>query len=348
MPDSYLVIGGSGLLGGHVVDQLVARGETSVASFDIAPGSFDQRVRTFVGNICDRAELENAVKESGATCIIHTASLLQGKSKEQVYKVNVGGTENVVEVAKAQHVSKLVYTSSASVVFAGSDQPNVDESAPYPAKAFDDYNAAKAIAEQLVLKTNGYQGLSTVSLRVAGLFGPRDRVTVPTIMGIMMSKRSGMQIGDNKNLFDWTYIENAAQAHLLAADRLSPDHAKYKLVAGEAFFISNGEPRPYWDFPRGLWKAAGHTPKKITVIPKGIAMVIAVIMELVAWIRGSEATLTRFRVHYICLTRYCNIDKARNALDYHPLFSIDEGIRRSAEYWMSTHPEDVAKLRETQ
>ena len=77
----------------------------------------------------------------------------------------------MIEVAKALGVSKLVYTSSASVVFAGTDQANVDESAPYPARPFDDYNESKAIAEQLVLNANGEQGLSTTSLRVAGLFG---------------------------------------------------------------------------------------------------------------------------------------------------------------------------------
>lgn len=88
-----------------------------------------------------------------------------------MWRVNVGGTENVLDVAKACGVATLVYTSSASVVFAGVDQPNVDESAPYPAKPFDEYNAAKAQAERAVLAANGTCGLSTAALRVAGLFG---------------------------------------------------------------------------------------------------------------------------------------------------------------------------------
>jgi sterol-4alpha-carboxylate 3-dehydrogenase (decarboxylating) len=88
-----------------------------------------------------------------------------------MFKVNVGGTENILEVAKARNVSKLVYTSSASVVFAGEDQHNVDETAPYPAKPFDVYNETKALAERAVLEANGQHGLSTASMRVAGLFG---------------------------------------------------------------------------------------------------------------------------------------------------------------------------------
>jgi sterol-4alpha-carboxylate 3-dehydrogenase (decarboxylating) len=150
-------------------------------------------------------------------------------------------------------------------------------------------------------------------------------------MNVMVTKKTGMQIGDNTNLFDWTYIENAAYAHILAADRLSPEHPKYSQVAGEAFFISNGEPRPYWDFPRGLWKAAGHVPERIVVLPKFVGMIIAIIMEAISWFTGVPALLTRFRVTYVCMTRWCNIDKARKALDYQPLYSLDEGIRLSAE-----------------
>jgi nucleoside-diphosphate-sugar epimerase len=63
MPESYLIIGGSGLLGGHIIDQLLARGETSVATFDVAPAECDKRVRVFVGDICDRTAVEDVVKE---------------------------------------------------------------------------------------------------------------------------------------------------------------------------------------------------------------------------------------------------------------------------------------------
>ena len=69
-------------------------------------------------------------------------------------KVNYGGTVNVISVAQAQGVSKLVFTSSASVVSTGKDQAGIDESLPYPPKPFDDYNETKALAEQDVLHAN--------------------------------------------------------------------------------------------------------------------------------------------------------------------------------------------------
>lgn len=86
-------------------------------------------------------------------------------------KINVGGTENVVSVALAQGVQKLVFTSSASVVSDGHDQAGIDETTPYPSVPFDYYNETKAIAEQSVLSANGRNGLATACLRVAGLFG---------------------------------------------------------------------------------------------------------------------------------------------------------------------------------
>lgn len=145
-----------------------------------------------------------------------------------------------------------------------------------------------------------------------------------------------MQLGDNTNLFDWTYIENAAQAHLLAADRLSPSHPKYSQVAGQAFFITNGEPLPYWDFPRGLWTVAGHTPTSVIAIPKFMAYIIGAISEFIGWLLGKPMLLNRFVVTIVTSTRYCNIDKARKALDYDPEIPLQEGMRRSVEVCLSS------------
>jgi len=263
-----------------------------------------------------------------------------------MYRVNVHGTERVLAAAKACGVTKLVFTSSASVVFDGRDQAGVDETAPYPDTPFDDYNASKAVAERLVIAANEERdgGLKTTSLRVAGLFGPGDRNATPGFMSAMQAGRTSMQIGDNKNLFDFTYIPNAAYAHLLAADRLSPSHPKHSLVAGQAFFITNGAPVPFWDFPRALWKEAGHVPAKITVIPRWAAMIIALLMELWGWLTSTSPTLTRFRVAYVTTTRWCNIKKAREALDYEPRFSLEEGIRTTVEWWTESQKSRAKEL----
>jgi sterol-4alpha-carboxylate 3-dehydrogenase (decarboxylating) len=136
-------------------------------------------------------------------------------------------------------------------------------------------------------------------------------------------QRTHVQIGSNTNLFDWTYIDNLVHAHLLAADKLGPTSG----VAGEIFFITNGDPIPFWDFPHMLWAclaAAG-------VMPKALGMLIASIAEFVAWVTGKDPLFTRFRVKFSCAKRWHNIDKARRVLGYQPLVSNEEGIERTAD-----------------
>jgi sterol-4alpha-carboxylate 3-dehydrogenase (decarboxylating) len=110
--------------------------------------------------------------QSGATCIIHTASPPAGLSDAALYwKVNVDGTRAVIAAAQALGVRKLVFTSSAGVVFDGGDLINIDERLFPPEKSFDAYNESKAKAEEAVLAANGQKGLLTTALRPAGIFG---------------------------------------------------------------------------------------------------------------------------------------------------------------------------------
>ncbi|TFY65520.1 hypothetical protein EVJ58_g1917, partial [Rhodofomes roseus] len=218
--DVYLVIGGSGFLGRHIVDALLARND-AVSVFDIVQRHHD--VPFYSGDISEEGQVSDALRKSGATCIIHTASPPHGMDDPALYwKVNVDGTKAVIAAAVATGVSKLVYTSSAGVVFNGESLINVDERLPPPPKAMDAYNESKAKAEEMVLEANGKGGLYTVALRPAGLFGPGDRQLIAGLYEVYQNGQTHYQIGDNTNLFDWTYIENAAYAHLLAADRLRP------------------------------------------------------------------------------------------------------------------------------
>ena len=123
-------------------------------------------------------DVNDELAQSGTTCIIHTASPQHGAKDPSIYfKVNVDGTQAVINAAVAVGVRKLVYTSSAGVVFDGKDVINVDERAPYPEKPFDAYNDSKAQGEALVLEANGKGGLLTVALRPAGIFGQVIRFT---------------------------------------------------------------------------------------------------------------------------------------------------------------------------
>src|SRR6185437_8430538 len=115
-----------------------------------------------------------------------------------------------------------VYTSSPSVTFDGSDQSGIDESAPYPQRWLCHYSHTKALAEQEVLAANGREQLRTCALRPHLIWGPRDRHLIPRLIE---RARAGQlrRVGAGHNKIDMVYVENAARAHLQAADALVPN-----------------------------------------------------------------------------------------------------------------------------
>jgi sterol-4alpha-carboxylate 3-dehydrogenase (decarboxylating) len=132
--------------------------------------------------------------QSAASCIFHTASPKHGTQKDEVfYRVNVDGAKTIIAAATAAGVKKLVFTSSAGVVFHGGDIWGVDETFPYPTKPVNAYNGSKAEAEQVVIAANGKGGLLTVSLRPATIYGydlftlvafAADRLVLSTVLVI--------------------------------------------------------------------------------------------------------------------------------------------------------------------
>ncbi|KAG8873674.1 erg26, C-3 sterol dehydrogenase [Tulasnella sp. 331] len=216
--ESYLIIGGSGFLGRSIVEALVKRGEKNVATLDIVQRYHD--VPHYTGDITDAAKVREVLKTAHTTTIIHTASPIHNLAPEIYYKVNVQGTLTIVHAAMACNVPRLVFTSSSGVVDAGIDLVDADERLPYPDQFLDAYNESKALAEKIVLEANGRNGLLTVALRPAGIFGPGDRQMIPSFAKVINNKQTHFQIGRNSNIYDMTYIDNVVYAHILAADRL--------------------------------------------------------------------------------------------------------------------------------
>ena len=245
-----LVTGGGGFLGGVIVRQLLEEGY-SVRSF--SRGSYPLLEALGVeSSRGDLAEAE-AVREACQDCqiVFHVAAKagIWG-NKDAYYRANVTGTQNVLAACRALGISRLIYTSTPSVVFDGRNLEGVDERVPYAQDYKSAYPATKATAERMILAAND-ERLATVALRPHLIWGPGDTHLVP---GILARGRAGRlrRIGKASNLVDFTYVENAAQAHLSAAARLSPGSG----VAGRAFFISQGEPVPLWDFIDRILEAA--------------------------------------------------------------------------------------------
>lgn len=155
--------------------------------------------------------------------------------------------------------------------------------------------------------------------------------------------RTNVQIGDNNNLFDFTYAENVAHAHLLAAYALLRTHASKitpldtERVDGEAFMISNGTPVYFWDFCRAVWAAAGSDKgnDQIWTMPKEVGMVLGALSELFFAAVRKAPTFSRQRIIYSCMTRYYDISKARRRLGYEPLVSLEDAIQKSVKWFLA-------------
>lgn len=106
-------------------------------------------------------------------------------------------------------------------------------------------------------------------------------------------------------------------------------------IAGQAFFITNGEPLYFWEFPRALWKELGHTPPYLIKIPNAFCLILADLAATYSWLRGTEPGLTRFRVANTIVSRNYDIEKARRMLGYEPIVSLDEGIKRWATWYLA-------------
>jgi sterol-4alpha-carboxylate 3-dehydrogenase (decarboxylating) len=149
------------------------------------------------------------------------------------------------------------------------------------------------------------------------------------------------QVGDNHNMFDFTYVENVAHAHILAALALLQTHKNlpsvpldHERVDGEAFLVTNGEPTYFWDFARTVWHEAGDRLPLSSVWHLGsdTAWTIGAILEWVFWVLGKKPNLTRAQVKYSSMSKYHSISKARQRLGYQPIVSLGEGIRRGVQY----------------
>lgn len=340
---SVLLVGGAGFLGLHIIQQFYdSVPRTHIHVFDVRPipeqlskqFTFDSQEIVFhQGDLTSSQDVSNALLESKAKTVIHSASPMHGNSQGIYEHVNVRGTRNLLDVSKRHGVKAFVYTSSAGVIFNGQDVHNADENWPIPEVAMDGYNETKAVAEDMVLKANDPQGnFLTVALRPAGIFGPGDRQLVPGLRTVAKLGQSKFQLGDNNNLFDWTYAGNVADAHVLASQKLFNTEDAPK-VSGEAFFITNDEPAYFWALARTVWKADGHVDKRVIVLSRPVAILAGYLSEFFSKLLGKEPGLTPFRAKVVCATRYHNISKAKKLLGYNPRVNIEQGIQKTLE-WM--------------
>ena len=324
-PIKVLVTGGTGFLGGAVCRQLAARGEQVVAyqrSDSDALRALDVDVRR--GEITDAEALLAAAR--GCHAVIHTAALAGVWGKRADFeRINIDGTDNVVQVCRDWGIPHLVYTSTPSVVHDGEDIQDANEFLPYPDHFLADYPRTKAEAEHRVLLADR-EGLRTVALRPHLIWGPGDPHFLPRLKE---KARDGViRLPGPEKRVDTTFIENAARAHLDALDELRGAAR----CGGKPYFISDGQPLKQGEFISAMLAAAGQ-PVEVKAVPPWLARGAAALIEA-GWRlarRDEEPPLTRFMANQLSTHHWFDISAAREDFGYDPPVSIREGLRRLAE-----------------
>lgn len=351
-------------MGSHIVSLIVKRHpQTQVAVLDlrtISNRNASANVSYHDGDITDAAAMQSLFAQIRPDAVIHTASPHFDLKPEIHDKVNVGGTKVLLAAAQSAGVKAFVYTSSASVILDPTTELiNADERWPLvTGKAQPEYytttkvgkhqisqrcisDTLQAYAETAVLEANRTPAnFLTCAIRPAGIFGEGDVQVLPKIVSAYRKGQTKFQVGENTNMFDFTYVGNVAHGHVLALVALLETQKSSTIpldterVDGEAFFITNGEPTYFWDFARAVWHEAGDRLPLSSVwhLSADTAWTIGAILEWAFWVLGKKPNLTRAQVKYSSVSKYHSISKARLRLGYAPIVPLDEGIRRGVRY----------------
>lgn len=321
------VTGGGGFVGSAIVRQLADAGiEVAVFGRNHYPSIEKLGVRQFQGNILDSDRLIRSMQ--GYDTVFHVAAKagIWGP-RHEFEQINITGTRNVLGACFANGIKSLVYTSTPSVVFNRRDINGMDESCPYAKRFLCYYASSKAVAEQMVLAGNSDM-LKTCAIRPHLVWGPGDPHLVPRLLERGKSRKLKI-VGAGSNMVDISYIDNVADAHILAAQNLD-SHAT---AAGNAYFISQGEPVNLWNWINNLFARLSIPPVRKR-IGAGSAYILGTLLEgmFLLFKLDREPPMTRFLAEQLARSHWFSIARARRDLGYEPNISTAEGLERLVQW----------------
>jgi nucleoside-diphosphate-sugar epimerase len=312
------VTGGSGFIGGRLIERLLADGHTVRALARSSAAADRVRARgaePVSGDLADVAALRAGAE--GCELAFHAAAMLGDWGKpEEFQRGNVEGTANLLRACADAGVRRFVHVGTEAALLAGQPLVNVDETAPLRPDSPALYSSTKARAEQLVLGANK-DGFETVVVRPRFVWGRGDTTLLPTMVEMVRSGRFAW-VGGGRHRTSTTHVDNAVEGLVRGASLGHP---------GNAYFVTDGEPVVFREFVSDLLATQGVTPPTRS-IPPAVAGALAVAGE-VAWGRlplPGRPPLTRFA--YWVTSQECTIriDKARQHLEYEPVRTITDGL----------------------
>lgn len=320
MTSTCLVTGGSGFVGGRLIERLVAQGwqVRALARSEEAMGIVGRRGAQAVrGSLDDLPSLTAAV--AGCDAVVHVAALfkLWGEASE-FERSNVQGTANLLKAAAAASVRRFVQVGAAAVVM-GDMAPllRVDESLPRQERAWAPYSASKARSEALVIGANRPGVFETVVVRPPMIWG----AGMPTLDHMIDTVRAGQfrWVGDGSQAMSTVHVDNVCHAVELAL-------AKGR--GGDTYFVSDGTDTTLKSFLSSLMRTRGVEPPRAAA-PLRMAWIMATVMEW-AWrtfSRPGEPPITRQMLRLIGQPFTVDIGKAQRELGYRPEVTREQGLQ---------------------
>lgn len=339
-----LVTGGSGFLGQALV-RAIAEQRVSLANrveliaYDLVgtPGVSNMRgvpsmpctpsMPVIHGDILDRRALDAALTNVDA--VIHCATLVDWSDldTERLERVNVDGTQNLLEACVANEVRCFIHTSTMDVVCGDGHVREADELRPYPNRFLDAYGRSKAEAERRVRRFS--HALATVTLRLCAMYGEADPFKVPSFLQEARAGRLLFRIGDGSARMQPLYVGNAAVATLLALDRLLSGH---DATRGQTFFVADHPPANFFEWMGPILAGLGH-PIPTRRLPANLALAVGACAEWLARHTGGRPAITRSSVNALCHDITVDDSRARSVLGYAPPYSYEEGVARTVAWF---------------
>lgn len=322
-----LVTGASGLLGRVTAAQVRDAGH-DVRTFQRRPSGLDG-VQDVRGSVTEADDVDRAVR--GVDAVVHLAAKVSlAGDPADFRRVNVDGTRTLLDAAARHGVADVVHVSSPSVAHTGASIVGEDAPRADPLHARGEYARTKAEAEILALAADG--DLRVVAIRPHVVWGPGDEQLVARIAERARSGRLPL-LGHGAALIDTTYVDNAASAMVAALHRLGHDDG---VVRGCAYVVTNGEPRTVAEMVAGICVAVG-APLPTLRVPAAAARGAGAAVEAL-WARlplrsaDGEPPMTRFLAEQLSTAHWFDQRRTRADLRWAPDVTIDEGMRRLAEW----------------
>ncbi len=310
------VTGGSGFVGGHLIEALAASGHEVLA---LARSPRSAEVVKGYGARPVTGEL-GAVREEdlrGVDAVVHAAAFVEEwGTRAQFWEANVEGTTQLLSAARAAGVGRFVLVGTEAALFDGRDLCDIDETYPYPARQVFLYSETKAEAERRVLAAST-EGFTALSVRPRFVWGPRDTSVLPAIL--RMAREGGFAwIDGGRHRTSTTHVATLVRGLELALTRGR---------GGQSYFVADDGTRTLREFLTALAGTAGVTLPDRS-IPGAVARPAAALVEGAWRLLGMKRTppMTRFAVTMMSREVTVRTGKARDELGWAPVISVEEGI----------------------